>query len=81
MRLDISVYVLNWPVSLLKNRVLCKKLMYLRQVIVEEKNGNFCGPVEVTLTDGQNICMTNDISLKHPANKLILKKLKFLSKS
>jgi len=55
--------------------------MYLRQVIVEEKNGNFCGPVEVTLTDGQNICMTNDISLKHPANKLILKKLKFLSKS
>jgi len=81
VRLDISVYVINWPVSLLKNRVLCKKLMCLKEVIVEKKNGNYCGPVEITLTEGQNIYMTNDISLKHPINKLILMKLKSLPKS
>jgi hypothetical protein len=55
--------------------------MYLRKVIVEKKNGNYCGPVEITLTEGQNIYMTNDISFKYPVNKLILMKLKFLSKS
>lgn len=46
-----------------------------------KKNGNYCRPVEITLTEGQNFYMTNDISLKHPVNKLILINLKFLSKS
>jgi hypothetical protein len=55
--------------------------MYLRQVIVGKKNGNFCGPVEITLTERQNIYMANEISLKHPANKLILMMLKFLSRN
>jgi len=37
VRLDISVYVINWSVSLLKSRALCKKLMYLKEVIVEKR--------------------------------------------
>jgi hypothetical protein len=53
--------------------------MYLRQVIVEKKkNDKLCRPVELTSTEGQSIHVTNEISVKHAAKKLVLMKVEFL---